>query len=222
MKEARDATPDTADLDVASAPAATAEPAAPRRRALLALVGVVGLIAAVQAFLRTRAASRASDSLVFHSPPRELPRLRFVDGQGAATSLTAWRGKVVLLNVWATWCPPCIKEMPSLDRLQATLGGPDFQVVALSIDAGGLPAVQAFFGRNDIKHLLPYIDAFHAATTNLIATGIPLTLLIDRDGRELARNLGPAEWDGPATVQLIREQLHRTTINPTPAGTGRP
>jgi thiol-disulfide isomerase/thioredoxin len=170
---------------------------------------------------RMAAADRQAAPLVFHPRPRELPPLRFADGSGTATGLTAFRGKVVLLNVWATWCPPCVKEMPTLDRLQATLGGPDFEIVALSIDEAGTAAVQPFFARLGIRHLHPYVDAFHAASTSLVAAGIPLTLLIDRDGREIARKLGPAEWDRPQTVQLIRDRLNRPAIGGAPAQGGR-
>jgi hypothetical protein len=81
--------------------------------------------------------------------------------------------------------------------------------------------VQPFFARLGIRHLHPYVDAFHAASTSLVAAGIPLTLLIDRDGREIARKLGPAEWDRPQTVQLIRDRLNRPAIGGAPAQGGR-
>src|SRR3546814_14258724 len=80
-----------------------------------------------------------------HDSPRDLPDLQFKDGSGKPVSLADFRGRVVLLNLWATWCGPCREEMPTLDRLQATLGGPDFEVFALSIDRAGIGAVDAFF-----------------------------------------------------------------------------
>src|SRR3546814_10498536 len=83
--------------------------------------------------------------LLFRSTPRPLPELTFVDGEGEEMTLKAFDGRFVLLNIWATWCVPCREEMPSLDRLQAGLGGPDFVVVPLSIDREGLPAVKAFY-----------------------------------------------------------------------------
>jgi thiol-disulfide isomerase/thioredoxin len=179
---------------------------------LFVLAGAVGLITAVQWAYRWAGppfGGRAQDSgsvggLQIHPAPRSLPDLRFADGKGMPTSLAAFRGKVVLLNVWATWCPPCVKEMPTLDRLQAALGGPDFAVAALSIDQAGPPVVQAFFTQTGIKHLRPYMDMFGEATGSLGAGGIPLTLLIDREGREIGRKLGPAEWDDPQMVELIR------------------
>jgi len=187
------------------------------RRDVFVLFGVAGLIAWVQWALRTTASSGAGPSLTIHDRTRALPALRFVDGMGSSTSLAAYRGRVVLLNVWATWCAPCVKEMPALDRLQAMLGGPDFEVVALSIDEAGDRAVRAFFRQIGIKRLRPYVDAFQEASLTLATSGIPLTLLIDRDGREVGRRLGPAEWDRPHLVELLRDQLRRMSTAPAPA-----
>jgi hypothetical protein len=96
--------------------------------------------------------------------------------------------------------------MPTLDRLQAALGGPHFEVVAVSIDAGGLPVIQAFFRATRVKHLHPYLDTFHDAVA-VVTTGIPFTLLVDRNGREAGRKLGPAAWDDPQLVRLIQRYL---------------
>jgi thiol-disulfide isomerase/thioredoxin len=177
---------------------------ASRRRAWLAMAAVAGLFATAPALLRRTRGEPSGPDLVLSSPPRELPDLRFADAQGAATSLAAFRGRVLLLNVWATWCPPCREEMPTLDRLQALLGGPNFEVVALSIDEGGVAVVQAFLRRTAIRHLRPYVDAFGEAAPSLGAGGIPLTLLIGRDGREIGRKRGPAAWDHPRIVEVIR------------------
>jgi thiol-disulfide isomerase/thioredoxin len=193
----------------------SAERPASRRNALFVLAGVVGLITAGQwayrwvgpQFDRHAQDAGGVGGLRIHPTPRPLPVLRFADGKGTPTSLAAFRGKVVLLNVWATWCPPCRKEMPTLDRLQAALGGPGFAVVALSIDQGDTSTVQAFFAQTGITRLHPYVDTFGEATGSLGAGGIPLTLLIDRDGREIGRKLGPAEWDHPQMVELIRGYL---------------
>ena len=187
--------------------AATPEAARHRpmtRRAWLALMAAAGLGTGVAAYLRLR--PDGTEGIVVHARARELPPLTFTDENGASTSLAAFRGRVVLLNVWATWCPPCRKEMPTLDRLQAALGGLNFEVVTLSIDSGGLPVVQTFFQQIGIKHLHPYLDTSQAAT-GLAMGGIPLTLLIDREGREVARKLGPAEWDSPQMIQWIRQYL---------------
>lgn len=174
------------------------------RRAWLGLAAVAGLLGGVPLLLRRFRAAPSGPGLSLHARPRALPDLRFADGEGQALHLAELRGRVVLLNVWATWCTPCREEMPTLDRLQDTLGGPGFEVVALSIDRGGLAIVREFFSSVGIKHLRPYIDSFDEASASLVAAGVPLTLLIDREGREIGRKLGAAVWDDAPTQQLIR------------------
>jgi thiol-disulfide isomerase/thioredoxin len=146
--------------------------------------------------------------LVPAKKPAPLPEVRFTDGEGRPLTLADFRGRMVLLNVWATWCTPCREEMPTLDRLQAQLGGPDFEVVALSIDHDGIAAVRKFYREISIKHLRSYNDPEMRATTALGVLGIPATLLIDREGREIGRALGPAEWDAPEVVETIRKHLN--------------
>jgi thiol-disulfide isomerase/thioredoxin len=139
--------------------------------------------------------------------PRPVPDIRFHDANGRPRSLSNFRGKVVLLNVWATWCAPCRKEMPALDRLQQALGGPDFHVVALSIDSGGTSVVRQFYDEIGIRALEIYVDTTTEATSKLGALGIPTTLLLDREGRERWRKSGPAEWDSPEIVESLRARL---------------
>lgn len=197
-------------------------PAALMTKALLALAGVAILAFSLamayhergnpQAPAQARKAAYPPDDKAglgfnLYAQPRALPLIRFSDGNGRTRSLADFRGKVVLLNIWATWCVPCRKEMPTLDRLQAKLGGPGFEVVALAIDDDGLPAVQEFYMQTGIKRLRVYLDKRGEALSNLGVTGIPTTLLIDREGREVGRKLGPAEWDSPAAVKLIRGYL---------------
>jgi len=140
-------------------------------------------------------------------PPRPLPELRFVDGEGRPLTLADFSGKVILLNLWATWCIPCLREMPTLDRLQAKLGGPRFQVVVLSIDVGGLPVVEKFYRALKLKALDIYVDKTARAMIALGVAGIPTTLLIDRQGREIGRLAGPAEWDSKEATKAIRRYL---------------
>lgn len=139
--------------------------------------------------------------------PRLLPQLQFVDGEGRVLSLADFRGKVVLLNIWATWCPPCRAEMPTLDRLQAKLGGPGFEVLALSIDQEGVPLVKAFYQEVGLKALRIYIEESGMSLLALNVVGLPATLLIDPRGREIGRTLGPAEWDSPGVITVIRRYL---------------
>ena len=148
--------------------------------------------------------------------PRALPVLRFENGDGAALTLADFRGKVVLLNSWAAWCIPCRKEMPTLGRLQAKLGGKGFEVVALSVDQRGAAAVWAFYEDTGIHGLAVYVDRSGYAVGALNLMGIPTTLLIDRDGRELGRAVGPAEWDSPEIVILI----NRIVVAPPTARRG--
>lgn len=184
------------------------ESASSGRRALLAGAGVAALFAGAGLYRHWSPADRIEAGITLHARPQAMPALAFNDEQGRLTGLADFSGRVVLLNIWATWCAPCREEMPTLDRLQAALGGPAFEVVALSIDSGGLGVVQAFFKQIGIRHLRPYLDT-QGHAMSLGATGVPLTLLIDAQGRELGRKLGPARWDAPSAIELIRTHLPR-------------
>jgi thiol-disulfide isomerase/thioredoxin len=140
--------------------------------------------------------------------PRDLPEIRFADDQGHDLTLTDFRGRVVLLNVWATWCVPCRKEMPALDRLQAKLGGDEFLVIPLSIDRDGVAAVKRFYQELGLQKLGIYIDPSGKGGRALAIPGVPTTLLVDRQGREVARKMGAAEWDAPEMVALIERTMH--------------
>ncbi|MDE2004229.1 MAG: TlpA family protein disulfide reductase [Betaproteobacteria bacterium] len=139
--------------------------------------------------------------------PRPVANVRFADGKGRVRDLASFRGKVVLLNVWATWCGPCRQEMPTLDRLQAKLGGKDFEVVALSIDRGGQAAVGSFFDETNVQKLAIYVDASTEAQGRLGIIGVPTSLLLDRQGREIGRVTGPAQWDSPEVIGIIKRYL---------------
>ena len=139
--------------------------------------------------------------------PLDLGEVSFVDGEGAAKSLSDWRGKMVLLNIWATWCVPCREEMATLDRLQAELGGKDFQVVAVNIDRGGGDKPKSFLAETGATHLSLYTDPTAKLFGKLKAVGMPTTLLIDRDGHEIGRLVGPADWDSPEALVLIKAAI---------------
>ena len=142
-------------------------------------------------------------AFVFKKQPEALPEFTFLDGTGKERTLKDWRGKVVLLNLWATWCVPCRKEMPGLDRLQATLGSDKFEVVAISADRTGLDGARKFLASVKSEKLGLYADPTVRITSTLKAIGMPATLLIDREGREIGRLTGPAEWDSPEAKALI-------------------
>lgn len=142
--------------------------------------------------------------------PRPVAALTFQGGEGQPLSVDAFRGKVAVLNLWATWCAPCREEMPTLDGLQAKLGGADLEVLALSIDHGGTKVIRQFFREIGVKYLRLYIDPSGQALNALNILGIPTTLLIDRRGRELGRLTGIAKWDSPEMVNFLQGVIDQT------------
>jgi len=141
--------------------------------------------------------------------PKDVPPLEFEDAAGHAHTLADFKGKLVLLNVWATWCAPCREEMPALDRLQATLGGPRFEVVALSVDQQGPEIARKFLADVGVKSLALYVDRSAQAAFKLGAVGLPATLLVDANGREVGRHFGPVKWDAPELVQELRRRIEQ-------------
>ena len=146
-------------------------------------------------------------AFVTKKEPEALGEIAFKGKAGEELSLKSWQGRVVLLNLWATWCAPCRKEMPALDRLQAELGSKDFEVVALAVDRAGTEAAAKFLAQVDVKSLALYVDGTARAGTALKAVGLPTTILIDRRGREIGRLTGPAEWDSADAKRLIQAAL---------------
>lgn len=139
--------------------------------------------------------------------PLDLPDFTFADGEGGTESLADWRGKVVLLNIWATWCVPCREEMPALDKLQTELGGKDFEVVAVNIDKGGSDKARKFLKETGATSLTLYTDPTAKLFSTLRAVGMPTTLLIDRDGKEIGRLIGPADWASAEAKRLIEAAI---------------
>jgi thiol-disulfide isomerase/thioredoxin len=149
------------------------------------------------------------------SAPKPVPPIGFKDGSGHTLALADFKGKVVLVNFWATWCGPCVREMPALDRLQAKLGGPDFIVLDISIDRGSKEAVEPFFSENDLTHLGIYLDPDHAAFHAWKGDGVPRSILIGRDGLARGEMLGAAPWDSAEATRLI-EFYERENAKPPP------
>jgi len=174
-----------------------------KRRIVLAAIATTSLLVAVVlayhiarrasspapqvAGLNTATSSTSADSsanslaLSVFERPRHVPEIPFQDDQSHELRLAEFRDRVVLLNIWATWCVPCRQEMPALDRLEARLGGKDFLAI--------------------------YLDPSGKGSHALAIPGVPTTLLIDREGREVARKMGAAEWDGPEMVSLIERTI---------------
>ena len=158
----------------------------------------------------------SAQAFSFLGKPAAVPDLRFVDADGKEVSLLGFKGRPLLLNIWATWCLPCRKEMPSLDRLQAQFEPRKFLVLTLSIDRGGLPAVRKFYADLGLKSLGVYFDKTGDALRKLGLLGIPATLLINADGQEIGRKLGPAEWDSPETMAVLRQRVSLDAAKPAP------
>lgn len=139
-------------------------------------------------------------------PPQPAPEISFVDLTGETVGLTDFRGKLVLVNLWATWCEPCLREMPSLDRLQSRLGE-RIAVVAVSQDRGGAKVVAPFIGKLELKSVKIYVDPKSAVGRAFGVQGLPTTLLVGREEKVLGRVEGAAEWDSPKILSVLEPFL---------------
>ena len=148
----------------------------------------------------------AMTTFVFKPAPEPVPDIAFLDANGKQVGLKDFTGKTVLLNLWATWCAPCRAEMPALQRLQAALGSDKFEVVALAVDKAGLEGAKKFLADNKITGLKLYADPTAREGLDLKVIGMPTSILIDPQGREIGRLIGPAEWDSPEAKRLIEAQ----------------
>lgn len=146
-------------------------------------------------------------TFVFKDPPVSLPEFQFVNADGKPVSLKDWRGKVVLLNLWATWCAPCRGEMPALDRLESELGSDKFEVVAVAVDKSGLEGARKFLDETKAQKLKLYADPTARLGNELKVIGMPTSILVDGEGREIGRLIGPAEWDSADAKRLIQSFL---------------
>ncbi len=159
----------------------------------------------------THSASEPSDGTVqsFRSlqPPREPPYFEFQNHNGQTINLASFRGKVILLNLWATWCVPCIREMPSLDRLQAKIGKEDFVVLPISLDRGGRPVVEAFYRKLKIRHLGIYLDPELSVQKAFPIDVLPANFLVNRDGRVTGFLRSYVDWDAPEAATVIRQMI---------------
>jgi len=146
-------------------------------------------------------------ALTMATAPLRLPDLVFDDADGKPRKLSDWRGRTVLVNLWATWCVPCRKEMPALDRLQTKLGGKDFEVVAINIDTRDLEKPRNFLKDARLTQLGYFSDqkakVFQDLKTIGRALGMPTSVLVDGQGCEIATIAGPAEWDSDDAIKLI-------------------
>jgi thiol-disulfide isomerase/thioredoxin len=156
-------------------------------------------------------------ALTMATAPLRLPDLSFEDADGKPKKLSDWRGKTVLLNLWATWCVPCRKEMPALDALQTRLGGKDFEVVAVNIDTRDPDKPRNFLKEANLTRLSYFNDQKAKVFQDLKhigrALGMPTSVLVDSQGCEIATIAGPAEWASDDAVKLIK-----AAVQPAAAG----
>ena len=150
-------------------------------------------------------------ALTMATTPLRLPDLAFADGDGAPKKLSDWRGKTVLVNLWATWCVPCRKEMPALDALQTKLEGPNFEVVAINIDTRDPDKPKTFLKEANLTRLGYFNDqkakVFQDLKSIGRALGMPTSVLVDAQGCEIATIAGPAEWGSDDAVKLVKAAL---------------
>ncbi len=165
----------------------------------------IGANAALAGEIDWQAAHDGGLAKLVQTDPTPVPDTSFTDPEGGTHSLADYRGKVVLLNFWATWCAPCREEMASLDALQAELGGDDFQVVAIAAGHNPAPAIEKFLTEAKITNLPVLLDPRQGLARGMGVMGMPVTILIDRDGNEIARLIGGADWASEASKTLIRQ-----------------
>jgi thiol-disulfide isomerase/thioredoxin len=147
----------------------------------------------------------AIQQLQWHSSPKPIASITFKGRDNQELKLATFVGRPVLLNLWATWCAPCIAEMPALDQLQASFPNDTLAVIALSLDRGGLADIQPFWKDSKISSLKMYFDPTMSASQALGVRGLPTTLLINKEGQELARMEGPAEWADHKVIEYFRK-----------------
>lgn len=141
--------------------------------------------------------------LIVADAPKPLPEVALLDETEAERSLSDYKGKVVLLNFWATWCAPCRKEMPGLDALQAEMGGDDFAVVTIATGRNPVPLITRFFDETGVKHLPKLRDPRQQLAGQMGIVALPVTVILDRNGAEVARLIGDAAWDAPEAKAVI-------------------
>lgn len=145
--------------------------------------------------------------MVFHGAPEPLPLVNVVLEDGSPLALDKQKGKVRLINLWASWCGPCIVEMPALDRLQAKLGSDKFEVVAINVDREGVSKAREYMDNLELKHLKLYADPTTKSAYTLAEGKLPTSHVVDKDGNVVASYLGALEWDSPDAIALFEHLI---------------
>lgn len=147
--------------------------------------------------------------LTFHENAKPVSDVPFITADGGEGSLADYKGKIALVNFWATWCAPCRKEMPMLSELQTELGGADFEVVTIATGRNAPPAMKAFFADIGVDNLPLHRDPRQQLARQMAVLGLPITLILDRDGQEIARLLGDADWASNSAKAILSALIQR-------------
>ena len=170
--------------------------------------GLVFFIAGLAIFSSAAQYGHANGLPLIEFPVKPLaPAMQLQEYEGKAFNLETYRGRVVVVNFWATWCSPCIREMPSIQKLSKLLSKESFAVLALSQDIQGWSKIRPFIQKYQLNDLPIYNDPKLSGAKKFAVKGLPTTILLDRDGRELGRLLGHAEWDSKEAIDLIKYHL---------------
>ncbi len=184
---------------------------------LALLAGFLIVLAALSALVKTMMVPKGGDlsayavgeleNFIVHDKPKPVPDVPFYDEAGNEYRLSDFKGQVLLVNLWATWCAPCLTEMPTLDNLQKEMGSDRFQVMALSVDKKGIEVSREFLDRVNSPNVKLYSDPTFKMAIKFTAHGLPATILIDKHGREIGRIVAPAEWDSADAKRMIKAAL---------------
>lgn len=166
-------------------------------------------LAALFLLATAQAATAAGAKVSVHEVPREVPAVSFQADDGTQRSLSDFKGQAVVLDLWATWCLPCRAEFPDFDRLQERRGAEGLVVVPVSLDRKGWPAIDKFYTDTGVQHLKRYLDDQRTLSDALGVRGLPTTLVLDREGREVGRVEGSLDWGGPQAEELLAKALRR-------------
>jgi thiol-disulfide isomerase/thioredoxin len=180
-------------------------------RLITVLVAAIIVTGAAAAFLyrshsgvHANAQTPASLAELKSETPHAVPDVAFSDASGARHTLSSYKGRYVLLNLWATWCAPCVKELPALAKLQGAMAPAQLSVVTVNVGRGSAADTAAFLKAHSANSLPVYLDSDTAFIRAFGAFGLPLSILIDPQGREVARAVGPADWDAPDSIAYFK------------------
>ncbi len=167
----------------------------------LAVLAIIALTAAVSFFVKVRPSGAKIIAAGDRAPEFKLPA-----PNGKTVSLSDFRGKVVMVHFWATWCPPCVEELPTLAQLYGSLAGKDFEMLAVSVDEGGAAAVTSFMHKNNLN-LPVLLDTDHATASRYGTFKFPETYILDREGVVRYKVIGARDWRDPAALQLLQNLI---------------